>query len=137
MTSFRACATGLAGALLLGAVAACTGSPESVTEISADDLAARKETLVLLDVRTPQEFTAGHLPQAWNVPLDEVWARMKEIRAKAGPRDLVVYCQGGRRAGSAAAALSAEGLHVMHLTGDYGGWLSEKRPVEVGAPGTT
>ena len=49
---------------------------------------------VLLDVRTPQEFAAGHIPGAVNIPVDELRSRLGEL-----PRDreIAAYCQVGQR----------------------------------------
>lgn len=92
--------------------------------------------VVLVDVRTPAEFEAGHIPGAWNVPVDQVAARVEEIRARASDAELVLYCQSGRRAAIAAGALQAAGVTgLRHLDGDYGGWAAAGLPVEAGSGG--
>jgi rhodanese-related sulfurtransferase len=48
----------------------------------------------LVDVRTPQEFTAGHLPQAVNIPVDELRSRLAELPPDG---EIAVYCQVGQR----------------------------------------
>jgi len=58
----------------------------------------------LLDVRTPQEFAASHIPDAINIPVDDLRARLGEI-----PRDspIAAYCQVGQR-GYLATRISLE-----------------------------
>lgn len=71
----------------------------------------------LLDVRTAEEFAAGHLPGAVNIPVDEVPARLSEVArlTAAKGKDLVVYCRSGRRSAIAATALRAEGYTVVDV----------------------
>jgi rhodanese-related sulfurtransferase len=68
---------------------------------------------LLVDVRTPQEFAAGHLPGAVNVPVDEVGQRIGEL-APPG-RELVVYCRSGGRSARAARTLEGAGYSVYDL----------------------
>ena len=74
--------------------------------------AARVKALVaagspVLDVRTPEEFAAGHVPGARNLPVQGLVARIGEL----GPRDVpvVVYCRSGARSASAASMLRQAG----------------------------
>ena len=88
-------------------------------------------SLLLLDVRTPEEFAAGHIPGAVNIPFNEVAGHLSEI-----PKDdeVVLYCHSGRRAGLAAEALAANGYtKLAHLEGDMQGWQRSNRPVEASA----
>jgi len=74
----------------------------------------------LLDVRTPEEFAAGHVEGARNVPVSELEKRLSE----AGPKDqpVVVYCQAGGRSAQAAKILRANGFtHVVDL-GPMSAW---------------
>ncbi len=72
------------------------------------------EEMVLLDVRTPGEFAAGHVPGALNVPLDEIRGRLDEV-----PKDrpLAVYCGVGLRAYLACRILDQEGFKTANLSG--------------------
>jgi NADPH-dependent 2,4-dienoyl-CoA reductase/sulfur reductase-like enzyme/rhodanese-related sulfurtransferase len=70
----------------------------------------------LLDVRTPSEFQAGHIPGAVNIPVDELRARLDEI-----PRgqSLAAYCQVGMRGYLATRILLQQGFDVVNLSGGY------------------
>jgi rhodanese-related sulfurtransferase len=63
---------------------------------------------VLIDVRTPAEYAASHLPSARNVPLDELPRRTRELRPKERP--LLLYCRSGSRSSQARAILEREGF---------------------------
>ena len=82
----------------------------------------------VLDVRTPAEFAAGHIPGAVNIPYDKVASQLSQI-----PKgdEVVLYCHSGRRAGLAAEVLAADGYEKLaHLEGDMPGWQKAGRPVE-------
>jgi len=68
---------------------------------------------LLLDVRTPAEFCAGHLADAINVPVQELPARLCDV----GPisRPVVVYCRSGGRSAMARALLTRAGYQVADL----------------------
>jgi rhodanese-related sulfurtransferase len=100
--------------------------------IAPDQLVQRLEkndtSLVVLDVRTPQEFAAGHIPGAVNIPHDQLPNRLAEI-AGAKNKDVVVYCRSGRRSAIALETLSSQGFKsVKHLEGDMLKWEEEKLP---------
>jgi len=87
-------------------------------------------SLFVLDVRTPEEYAAGHVPGAVNVPYDQVASRLAQIPKD---KDVVLYCKSGRRAGLAADVLAANGYTKLeHLQGDIQAWLQDGRPVEGG-----
>ena len=87
--------------------------------------------LIVLDVRTPEEYAAGHVPGARNVPHDQVAQRAAEL-AGAGP--VAVYCQRGPRARLAEAALQQAGReNVLHLEGGFSAWEADGLPVARGA----
>ncbi|MEU0144307.1 rhodanese-like domain-containing protein, partial [Streptomyces albidoflavus] len=80
--------------------------------ISPADLHAREASKTLvLDVRAPGEFAAGHLPGAVNLPLDSLAALLPELADAAGRRELFVVCATGQ--------LSARSLYEA-LTGSAG-----------------
>jgi rhodanese-related sulfurtransferase len=83
----------------------------------------------VLDVRSPDEYVAGHVPGAVNIPHDQVAARLAEVPKD---KDVVLYCRSGRRAGMAAEVLAANGYtRLKHLEGDMLGWQEKQRPVAV------
>lgn len=78
------------------------------------------DSLILLDVRQPAEFAAGHLPGAINVPMAQLQERADEF---AGEEPLVVYCAAGVRSRAAAGALVHAGRANVHsLTGGLNAW---------------
>lgn len=86
-----------------------------------DPEAAKKliaEGAVVLDVRTADEYGDGHLPNATNIPVQDVPARMAEIDKLVGgdkSKPVVVYCAAGGRAAKAKAAMVAAGYtHVVN-----------------------
>lgn len=78
---------------------------------NARELVARGA--VLLDVRTAEEFEAGHLRGAVHIPCDEIAGRLEELGV-AGDT-VVVYCRSGRRSARAASALRAAGFVVCDV----------------------
>jgi NADPH-dependent 2,4-dienoyl-CoA reductase/sulfur reductase-like enzyme/rhodanese-related sulfurtransferase len=70
----------------------------------------------LLDVRTPSEFALGHIPDALNIPVDELRSRLGDL-----PRDreIVVYCQVGQRGYLATRILLQAGFKCVNLGGGY------------------
>jgi rhodanese-related sulfurtransferase len=65
----------------------------------------------LIDVRTPAEFEAGHIPGAVNVPLDELKTSLDELCSVLNDHhDVVLVCRSGARAGQAQEVLQAAGL---------------------------
>lgn len=65
----------------------------------------------VIDVRSPQEFTSGHLPEAINVPLDslDTWLHKVENRQQV----FVLYCGAGIRAQKGCDILKAYGLECV------------------------
>jgi rhodanese-related sulfurtransferase len=121
-------------AAVLGALAWACSAPASAPAISGDELAARLaagEAPLVLDVRTPEEFAAGRVPQAINIPHTELAARVDELGLEQRGREIVVYCERGGRAGEAEATLRRAGFtDVRHLEGDMSAWRSAARPCE-------
>ncbi len=62
---------------------------------------------VLLDVRTKEEYSQGHIPDSINVPLDELGRVSEKIKSQALP--IFVYCHSGTRSGQAVMLLKRMG----------------------------
>ena len=110
----------------------------AMPQVSAEALAARlapgaAAAPIVLDVRRAEEFAAGRVPGARNLPHDRIVA---DATALGVPKDaeIVVYCQSGRRANMALESLQKAGYtRLAHLEGDFPGWQSQGRPVEKSA----
>lgn len=94
--------------------------------ITVEQLAARTGT-PLIDVRERDEFAAGHVPGAVNLPMSEIADRLDELPAE--PFDVI--CQAGGRSGRVAEALAARGHDVTNVDGGTGEWIAQGRQVQV------
>lgn len=83
-----------------------------------------KEEDFVLDVRTPQEYAAGHIAGSVNIPLDELRERLGEL-----PKDtaITVTCAVGLRGYIAARILVGHGFKALDLTGGYRMYATAKR----------
>ncbi|MET3206505.1 UNVERIFIED_ORG: glyoxylase-like metal-dependent hydrolase (beta-lactamase superfamily II)/rhodanese-related sulfurtransferase [Arthrobacter sp. UYEF13] len=81
----------------------------------AEMLHGRSAGDVVLDVRRTEEYDAGHLSGAVNIPLHELLARMAEIPAGT----VWVHCESGYRSGVAASLLQRAGRDVVHVDAKY------------------
>ncbi|MGB8326499.1 MAG: rhodanese-like domain-containing protein [Steroidobacteraceae bacterium] len=129
-----------ARALALVAVGACVASLSAAGTVPVTQqvllarLKSRDSSLVVLDVRTPSEFAAGHVPGALNIPHDQIEARIGELES-ARNREIVVYCRSGRRSAIALDILHSRGFaRLSHLEGDWQAWEAANRPSEQSAP---
>ncbi|MFD5213548.1 rhodanese-like domain-containing protein [Microbacterium sp. NPDC058345] len=92
--------------------------------ITVEQLAGRSG-VPLIDVRERDEFAAGHVPGAVNLPLSELGDRLGELPAEA----FDVICQVGGRSARAVQALEARGYDATNVEGGTGEWVSQGRPV--------
>jgi rhodanese-related sulfurtransferase len=120
----------LATALVVALGVGCAVAEDSAPSISPQELEerlAQPEPPLLLDVRTPEEFRAGHIPGAINVPHEQVAGRTAGLASAHG---VAVYCMKGPRARLAERALLASGATgVVHLEGGFSAWQAEGLPV--------
>ena len=70
----------------------------------------------MIDVRTPREFSAGHIPGAVNVPVDDLRSRLGEIPRN---REIAAYCQVGQRGYLATRILRHAGFSASNIGGGY------------------
>jgi phage shock protein E len=89
---------------------------------------AGRDAPYVLDVRTAEEYVAGHVPGALNIPHDQLASRLAEVPKD---RDVVLYCRSGRRALLAGEVLEQAGYtRLEHLEGDIIAWTEQGRPME-------
>jgi len=119
----------VSGAMLLWPFVRLRAGGPRVSAAQATQMINREDAL-MVDVRDPAEFGAGHVIGARNVPLARIDDGANDL-AKRKDRPLVVYCDGGERSAKAAAALAKQGFaRVASLSGGLGAWQSAGLPVE-------
>ena len=75
-----------------------------------------RDRYFVVDVRTPEEFAAGHIPEAVNIPVDELRSRLDELPQD---REIVAYCQVGYRGYLATRILRQRGFDAVNVGGGY------------------
>jgi rhodanese-related sulfurtransferase len=120
-------AVGSGLALLLPMLSRSVAGITSLSVTEAVILMNRKSALVL-DVRELDEFAQGHLQGARNVPLSQLSERLKELE-KFRDKPVLVVCQRGRRAHTAAKLLKARQFTTLNvLKGGMLAWVEAKMP---------
>jgi rhodanese-related sulfurtransferase len=92
----------------------------------AEELASSHPPL-LIDIRTPGEWSTGHLTGSINLPLSQLQQRLDQV-----PRDrrIAVHCAGGYRSSIAASILSRSGINdIIELAGGIAAWEAAKLPI--------
>jgi rhodanese-related sulfurtransferase len=98
-------------------------TPQDVTML------INRSKATIVDVRDAKEFATGSLPDAKNIPLAELGQRIGELD-KFKSKSVVVVCQSGARASSAAAKLSKAGFtDVVNLEGGIAAWQKAGLPL--------
>ncbi len=109
-------------------------SGTSQTKLAPEQFKQKMEEpgVVILDVRSPGEYSAGHLPGAVNVDYNG-----KDFAGEVGKLDTsktyLVYCTVGGRASKAAEQMKKSGFRsIMEMQGGYPDWEKAGYPVEKG-----
>lgn len=101
-----------------------------VPEIDVDRLSElRAQGAWVLDVRQPDEYEAGHVPDAHLIPLDELPVRHPEVPTD---REVYVVCGSGGRSAAATKALNGTGYRAVNVAGGTKGWIEAGFPVVEG-----
>lgn len=103
---------------------------ESMSAAELLESMERPEGPIVLDVRTPEEYAAAHVPGAINVPYDQVVQQLDSLE-RFRARGLVVYCRSGKRAGHAERVLQDAGFQrLWDLDGHMLSWEANGLPRE-------
>jgi rhodanese-related sulfurtransferase len=109
------------------------GDVAALEPVAQEELARRLRDgqVLVLDVRPEAEYAAGHIPGAFNVPHDQLAARLAEL---PGGADIIAYCRGRYCvfAPDAVRLLRARGFSARPLEGGLPGWRLAGLPVAVG-----
>ena len=100
----------------------------SVTELKTK-IDQSNEPLVLLDVRTVEEFESGHIRNSINIP-HEILLSNIDLVSEYNDEQLVVYCRSGKRASLVIEALKKHGFtDVVDIEGDILAWSQSNYPL--------
>ncbi len=106
------------------------GELEKVAQLDAPELQSLVERgdAQVVDVRSPEEWSRGHLPGAIHIPLAQLPDRVAELDDSAR---IVLHCKGGGRSSIATSFLQSRGLaNVANLAGGYDDWVARGYDVE-------
>ena len=116
--------------------AAYLGGREGIEQVDRDELARRLKggELILLDVRPPAEFAAGHIAGSRSVPVADL---RRHLRALPKDVEVVAYCRGPycAYADEAVRELTKKGFRARRLSDGFPEWRRAGLPVAVGAEG--
>ncbi len=108
------------GAIIIYSVVTWLYQKKIVKTLTEEEFRAGYRKAQLIDVREPNEFDAGHILGARNLPLSQIKMRMKEIRPD---KPVYMYCQSGSRSARAAQFLYKRGYKdLSHLQGGFKKW---------------
>lgn len=95
----------------------------TITVAEVHSILERKDDVLFLDVRTPQEFNGelGHLSEALLIPVQELDQRYMELEPYQD-KEIIVYCRSGNRSGRAVNFLSQKGFKVKNMIGGMLEW---------------
>ena len=107
---------------ILGFASCCNAQQDSIKTVSATKFAQiiQADTVVVVDVRTTEEYNVGHIEGARNIDVLEDSFQAEAVAALPKDKTVAVYCRSGKRSLKAASILAKAGYHVINLRG---GWL--------------
>ena len=90
----------------------------------------KSKDVIIIDVRTPQEYTQGHLPKAQNIPLQEFNGRIEELSAHKD-KEIFLVCASGGRSHTATQTLIKNGFtKAQNVLGGTRGWQAKGYPTD-------
>ena len=115
---------------LLGLATACGQQGYENMDVNAFAERIKSPDVVLLDVRTAEEFGEGHITNALNIDVKEEGFVEKAKTTLPADKTIAVYCRSGKRSATAAAMLAKESFKVVNLLGGIMAWKDAGMPVE-------
>ena len=114
---------------ILGLTTACGQANYENVDVKGFAELMNDPNVVVLDVRTADEFKEGHLEGALNIDQAQSDFIEKAKKALTTDKTIAVYCRSGRRSASAAERLAAEGYKAVNLKGGILAWKEAQMPV--------
>jgi rhodanese-related sulfurtransferase len=95
-----------------------------------DFVALHAQGAQVVDVRTPGEWSSGHVPGATHVPLGELHAQHPALLRFDKSKPMYFICQSGGRSARAADTMAGAGFHAVNVLGGTGAWVNAGHEVE-------
>ncbi len=103
---------------------------EHVSAVQAAEHLKKNPTTVILDVRTPDEFSSGHIKGAINIDF-KASSFAEELKKLDPTKTYLVHCRsGGRSTSSLGIFKKLKFHHILHLDGGMMDWGKEQLPIE-------
>ena len=113
----------------LGLNVACAQANYENVDVNGFAALVEDTNVVVLDVRTAEEYSDGHLEKAVNINQAQSDFIQKVKEALPTEKTIAVYCRSGRRSANAAGRLAAEGYKCVNLKGGIIAWKEAGMPV--------
>lgn len=107
-------------------------APFSLTAKEARTVLANDSSVILLDVRTQDEFNSERISNTPLIPVQSLESRMHELN-KYKKNKIIVYCRSGNRSGVAVKMLREHGFSAINMRGGITQWKTEQFPVISGS----
>jgi rhodanese-related sulfurtransferase len=106
-------------------LSACGAISEGYRNVSTEEAKQQidKDEVVVLDVRTAEEYQQGHIPNAILIPVDELESRLNELDKE---ETYLVVCRSGNRSAQASEILTSNSFtNIYNMTGGMNNWAYE------------
>ena len=114
---------------VLGMTSACGQKNYEDVDVSGFAELIADTSVIVLDVRTIDEYSDGHIERAINIDVKKDDFLQKAKAAIPTDKTIAVYCRSGRRSANACGKLSSVGYKCVNLKGGVLAWMDEKKPV--------
>lgn len=129
IVSFTSCSSPVEVADTADLVETAKG-PINLDGAGAAEVLASDPAITILDIRTPEEFAAGHIKGAVNIDFTAVDFEAK-VSALDPEKPYLVHCASGNRSGKALPVFDKLKFgRLYHLTNGFKGWVADGQPVE-------
>ena len=99
-------------------------SVQNIDQETAKKMMEKDDGHIILDVRTKEEYAAGHIPGAINLPNEDIQDQKPEVLPDTD-QIILIYCRSGHRAGLAAEKLAKLGYKKLYNFGGVNTWTGE------------
>ena len=113
----------------LGLTTACGQHNYEDSDVQRFLALIEEPNVVILDVRTVEEFKDGHIANALNIDVNQKKFVKKAKATLPKDKTIAVYCRSGRRSANAAELLAKKGYKCVNLYGGILAWIENGKPV--------